>query len=70
MARAALYAASATAPKGGFVRFGTFIKTIFITIGVLAILAIFGRMFELKDKDQPRLPIPTQISVPKVDVRR
>lgn len=49
--------------------FGKFVKTILITIGVLVVLAWFGKTYELRDKDQPRLPIPTEFSVPKIDVK-
>ncbi len=49
---------------------GRVFKIILITLGALVILAWFGKTYELRDKDQPRLPIPTQFSVPKVDVRR
>lgn len=48
---------------------GKGLKLIFIVIGILAALAVFGNMFELKDKDQPRLPVPTQFSVPHVQVK-
>lgn len=50
--------------------FGKIVKGFLILVGIMAILAWFGHTYELRDKNQPRLPIPTEISVPKVDVKR
>lgn len=51
-------------------KFGTLVKTLLILAGLFAILAVCGNMFELKDPNQPRLPVPTQFNVPKVNVSR
>lgn len=48
---------------------GKGLKTFFIVVGILAVLAWFGHTYELKDKDQPRLPVPTHFEVPKVGVK-
>lgn len=49
---------------------GKGLKVFFIIVGMIAVLAVCGNMFELKDPNQPRLPVPTQFNVPKVNVSR
>ncbi len=48
---------------------GKGLKLFFIIAGILAVLAVCGNMYKLKDPNQPRVPVPTQISVPHVQVK-
>lgn len=50
--------------------FGKLVKGFLILLGIMVILAWFGNTYKLRDENQPRLPIPTEVSVPKVDVKR
>jgi hypothetical protein len=48
---------------------GTKIRWFFIIVGILACLGVGSRFVELKDPNQPRLPIPTEMpGIPHVSV--
>ena len=50
---------------------GAKIRWFFIIVGILAVLAVCGNIFTLKDQNQPRLPIPTEMpGLPKVNVSK
>lgn len=50
---------------------GAKIRWFFIIVGILAFLAVCGNIVELKDPNQPRLPIPTEMpGLPHVSVSK
>jgi hypothetical protein len=50
---------------------GKTLKTFFIIAGIAVVLAVCGNMFELRDKNQPRLPIPTEMpGIPHVQLSK